>query len=270
MNPLSGTEPWDLVAEGYAAEAVGLMTPFSARALELSGVSTDSEVLDVAAGPGTLTVLAAPRVKRVRAVDFSEQMLAQLAGVLRERELWNVEASVGDGQALGFADASFDAAFSMFGLMFFPDRPRGFRELFRVLKPRGRAVVSSWAPVERSSLMSLMFGAMRAADPSRPAPQQDLLSLENPELFARELSEAGFVDVTIHTHEERFPPVPADELWERMTRSSAPLLLLRRKLGESVWKVQAEAARAYLREALANGDRELSTTAFLGVGHKPA
>lgn len=31
--------------------------------------------------------------------------------------------------------------------------------------------------------MRLMFGALSAADPSRPAPQKDLLSLENPDVF---------------------------------------------------------------------------------------
>jgi SAM-dependent methyltransferase len=269
-NPLSASEPWDLVAAGYATEATGLMTPFAARAAELAQLGSESVVLDVAAGPGTLSVLVAPKVKRVHAVDFSPGMLEQLKHVLAERGLNNVEASVGDGQALSFADASFDAAFSMFGLMFFPDRPRGFRELFRVLKPGGVAVVSSWAPVDESSLMSLMFGALRAADPSRPAPQKDFLSLENSELFELELKQAGFVEATVQPHAVEFPPVPADELWDRMSRSSAPLVLLRRRLGESSWNTQAEVARAYLRENLRGANQRLNTKAFLGCGRKPA
>jgi ubiquinone/menaquinone biosynthesis C-methylase UbiE len=269
-NPLSASEPWDLVAAGYAAEAVGLTALYAARAAELAGLGPESIVLDVATGPGTLSVLVAPRVKRVHAVDFSPGMLEQLKHVLAERGLNNVEASVGDGQALTFADQSFDAAFSIFGLMFFPDRPRGFRELFRVLKPGGVAVVSSWAPVDESSLMTLMFGALRAADPSRPAPQKDLLSLENAELFEQELKQAGFVEVTVQPHVVELPAVPADELWDRMSRSSAPLVLLRRRLGESVWNTQAEVARAYLRQQLEGADQPLTTKGWLGFGRKPA
>jgi len=269
-NPLSSSEPWDLVAAGYAEEATRLMIPFSKLALELAAVGPTTRVLDVATGPGTLALLAAEKVKSVEAVDFSEPMLAELQRELAERKLDNVRASVGDGQALGYADGSFDAAFSMFGLMFFPDRPKGFRELFRVLAPGGVAVVSSWAPVEESSLMTLMFGAIRAADPSRPAPQKDLLSLENAELFERELRDAGFDEVRVTAHEKEFPlTASADELWERMVKSSAPLVLMRRRIGEELWQKQAEVARAHLRERLAGPPFPLTTKAYLGFGRKP-
>jgi SAM-dependent methyltransferase len=270
-NPLSGMEPWNLVASGYAAEAVQLMQPFAARAVELAELRADAVVLDVATGPGTLALHVAPSVRRVHAVDFAPEMLAELERAAASRGIRNVEARVADGQALPFEDDRFDAAFSMFGLMFFPDRGRGFRELFRVLKPGGVAVVSSWAPVDESSLMTLMFGAIRAADPSRPAPQKDLLSLENPELFAQELEQAGFAGATVHPHSFEFPVLPAETLWDSMVRSSAPILLLRRKLGEQVWADQTEIALAYLRERLAElSGATLGTKAFLGVGRKPA
>jgi len=47
-----------------------------------------------------------------------------------------VTAQVADGQALPFADGEFEAAFSMFGLMFFPDRAKGFAELRRTSRRR--------------------------------------------------------------------------------------------------------------------------------------
>lgn len=42
-----------------------------------------------------------------------------------------------DATALPFADASFDAVICQFGIMFF-DRDKGFREVYRTLKPGGR------------------------------------------------------------------------------------------------------------------------------------
>lgn len=269
-NPLSNSEPWDLVATGYAEEATTIMIPFSKLALEMAEVGPTTRVLDVATGPGTLALLAAERAKSVDAIDFSESMLAELQQALAARKLENVRASVGDGQALSFPDDSFDAAFSMFGLMFFPDRSKGFSELFRVLAPGGVAVVSSWAPIDESSLMTLMFGAIRAADPSRPAPQKDLLSLENAELFERELRDAGFSEVRVTAHEKELPlTADADELWERMAKSSAPLVLMRRRLGEEQWAKQAELARAHLRERLSGPPFPLTTKAYLGFGRKP-
>lgn len=269
-NPLSTSEPWDLVAAGYAEEAISLMIPFSKLALDLARVGPTTRVVDVATGPGTLALLAAPRAKSVEAVDFSESMIAELGRALAEQKLENVRASVGDGQALAFADGSFDAAFSMFGLMFFPDRAKGFSELFRVLAPGGVAVVSSWAPIDESSLMTLMFGAIRAADPSRAAPQKDMLSLENAELFEQELRSAGFSEVRVTAHEQQFPlTASADELWERMAKSSAPLVLMRRRMGEEQWAKQAEIARAHLRERLSGPPFPLTTKAHLGFARKP-
>src|SRR5699024_11098930 len=93
-------------------------------------------VLDVACGPGTLTLLAAAAGATVTALDFSSPMIAQLRTRAAALDLASaVEVHEGGGQRLPFASAVFDAAFSMFGLMFFPDRHAGLRELARVLKP---------------------------------------------------------------------------------------------------------------------------------------
>jgi len=265
--PLSIAEPWDLVSAGYAADAVAVMLPFTRDALQLAAVHAASDVLDVATGPGVLALEVAPQVRRVDAVDFSESMLAELERKRSALGIENVFPRVADGQALPFADESFDAAFSMFGLMFFPDRNRGFSELYRTLRPGGVAVVSSWAPVAQSPLMQLMFGALRAADPSRPAPQTNLLNLENPEVFRRELEQAGFRDIRVEPYTHGVQADNANDLWQGMSRSSAPLVLLQRKLGPAEWERQSALAQAYVAEQLPT-PRVLTTTAFLGFGRR--
>ncbi|MEU8895155.1 methyltransferase domain-containing protein [Nocardia sp. NPDC048505] len=267
-NPLAAAEPWDLVADGYAEEALAIMAPFSARALELAGLSRDSRVLDVAAGPGTLSLLAAGQSARVTALDFAAHMLEVLKQAADAAGHDNVDTHVGDGQALPFADNTFDAGFSMFGLMFFPDRAKGFAELLRVLVPGGVAVVSSWAPVVESPLMRMMFGAMSAADPGIQEPQPNYLSLENPEVFASEMRAAGFAGVTIQRHTTEVAWDSGEQLWDGMARSSAPLALLRRRLGEAVWAERAPIMRDHLARHY-RPKTPLATTAFLGIGHKP-
>jgi ubiquinone/menaquinone biosynthesis C-methylase UbiE len=269
-SPLASPGPWDLVADGYANEAPWVMGPFSERAATLIPIGPESRVVDVAAGPGTLSLKLAPRVKHVTALDFSASMLERLRRGAAGQKLDNIETLEGDGQALPFPDATFDAGFSLFGLMFFPERARGFRELFRVLKPGASAVVSSWAPVERSPLMQVMFGALCAADSTRAAPAYDPTTLENPELFAEEMSAAGFVDVRIEPCELTLPPVGAAKLWDVMVRSSAPIVLLRNRLGEAEWSVQSKKAEAFVDAFFEGGERSLSTTAFFGVGRRAA
>ena len=147
-GPLSTPWVWDTIADGYASDFVPLFSLYAADALALAELPPNAHVLDVAAGPGTLALLAARTARHVAAVDFAEAMVSQLQRRAAEQRVTNVEVRVADGQALPFADATFDAAFSMFGLMFFPDRSAGFRELARVVKPGRRAAVSSWAPAE--------------------------------------------------------------------------------------------------------------------------
>jgi len=265
---MSTPEPWQLVAEGYAAEASLVMAPFSRRAVELLAPGREARVIDVAAGPGTLAVHLAPSVREVTALDFSERMVAQLAAAARAAALVNLHAVVGDGQNLPFADGEFDAGFSSFGLMFFPDRARGFQELLRVLKPGAGAVVSSWAPLQDSSLMRAMFGALAAADPTFVMPVRNPAGLENPEVLAAEMRAGGFDRVRIEPMTLTIRPTDADDLWLRMARSSAPLVMLRNRLGEAEWQRREPTVRNFLTDVLAR-EPELATTAWLAVGYKP-
>src|SRR6186713_2555616 len=108
-SPMSTPEPWQLVAEGYAAEASLVMAPFSARAIELLAPGPNARVLDVAAGPGTLAIRLAPAVRELVALDFSERMVGELERAASAAGLVNLRGIIGDGQHLPFGDAEFDA-----------------------------------------------------------------------------------------------------------------------------------------------------------------
>lgn len=134
-NPLASAGTWDLVADAYAADLLPWAEHFAREALRLAALPPEPHIVDVACGPGTLALLAAREGARVSAIDFSPQMIANLNRRAEEAGLSLVDARVGDGQNLPFDDKSFDGAFSIVGLVFFPDRDAGFRELYRVLKP---------------------------------------------------------------------------------------------------------------------------------------
>ena len=99
---------------------------------------SETRAIDVACGPGTTTLLLAPAVRHVTAVDFSAAMLDRASPQRRCRQAANVEIVEADGQALPFADDSFDLGVSMFGLMFFRIAARDLPSCTAFSAPAGR------------------------------------------------------------------------------------------------------------------------------------
>src|SRR5262249_40233723 len=155
-----------------------------------------ARIADVACGPGTLALLAAQAEFQVDAVDFSAEMVGRLERRARSLGIQGVTAVVGDGQALPLADGIYAAAFSLFGVMFFPDRSRGFAELRRILRPGARAVVSSWPSIDRLPAMAAIFRAVIDALPGPPGPAVPP-PLSTVEACQEEMGRS-FRDVTVH------------------------------------------------------------------------
>lgn len=249
-NPLSSAEPWSLVAAGYKRTTQTYLEPYSLKAIELLGPARSDRVLDVATGSGTLALPLARHVAEIHAIDFSENMIAELKESIRERGIENIRPYLMDGQKLEFPDNHFDIAFSMFGLMFFPDKLQGMREIFRVLKPGKRAAISSWGPVTNSPMMQLMFGAIRAALPETPAPASSIASLENPDFFRDQLEAAQFTDIEIIPAAPEFRITNAGEFFDSMIEGSAPIQLMKQRMGDSVWLEKSKVMRGFIEEQL--------------------
>ena len=268
MSMLSTVAPWDTVAEGYSETTMRLFRSYIETALELVSVGQDDHIADIACGPGTLSLAAANRVASVKALDFSENMLGMLRKGMSDQDVDNIEPLQGDGQSLPYEDNIFDAAFSMFGLMFFPDRAKGFSELYRTLKPGGRVCVSSWAPVEQSTAIMAMFSAMQLIKPDIPDPKYDVASLENPEVLKAEMRDAGFRDVVVHKVSDSSEAISSQRFWDDMVRGSAPVLMLKNSMTEEVWSEKSKLAIEHIEKSVGPFPVSLSATAWLGVGVK--
>ncbi|GBG73632.1 hypothetical protein CBR_g16975 [Chara braunii] len=103
-------------------------------------------IVDVAGGTGACALEAVRRFPHARVLltDISDAMLNVARKKIAESGIANVEVKVMDGQDLEMADGSVDALTCVFGIMFFPDRSRGWREMQRVLRPGGKAAVVTW------------------------------------------------------------------------------------------------------------------------------
>ncbi|MDQ6961890.1 MAG: methyltransferase domain-containing protein [Mariprofundaceae bacterium] len=265
---LSQPEPWDLVAEGYATTTMPMFRPYAEVAIESLGVSATGKVLDVACGPGTATLLLAKKACEVHAIDFSAEMLAILDEKIKIEKHLNIYPQFGDGQAMPFKDESFDAAVSMFGLMFFPDRYKGFSELYRILRAHGRIAVTSWAPVSQSPAMQIMFGALHVINPDLPEPKMAIDSLENPEQFEKEMQEAGFHQIKVQRVRKEFPVVSVADFWSAMVTGSAPIRMMKQVMSAQLWQEKERLALAYLEKELSHEPEALCSDAWLGTGVK--
>lgn len=262
-SPLATPLAWDLVAPGYAAFNVTDFERYAADALSWAELSAEDHVLDVATGPGSLALLAAPTVSRVDAIDFSAEMLSAFRARLQRTPAPNVFLAQGDGQALPYADASFDAAFSMFGLIFFPDRGRGFAELRRVLVPGGRAVVSSWQPLSQVPLLMNVLEFLNAELPDLPF-GDGKGPLTDPNDLQQEMSAAGFeVEVREVVHTSKSPSFAA--FWAEFPQSFVPFTLLRHKLGDAAFAPILANIEQRLLSTMGPGPVEMTMPAWLGL-----
>ena len=127
---------WDSIATGYDEFVTPTHVWLANEGLRRADIRPGMRFLDVAAGSGALSIPAARLGAQVLATDQSPAMLEHLdARALKEG--LTIETRVMDGHALELEDDTFDVAGSQFGVMLFPDMPRGIREMARVVKPGG-------------------------------------------------------------------------------------------------------------------------------------
>ncbi len=266
-NPLSHPRLWDLVSEGYSREIAPHFAKYSVDALRLTGVGPGTLIADVGCGSGALALAAARSGARVLAIDFSPGMIAQLRESALREGMTALEARVGDGMALPYADGSVDAAFSMFALMFYADRAKGLRELWRILRPEGRAGIASWAPAERVPVLADIFRTLGTVLPDLPfngarPPLGDAAELR------AEMAEAGFRDVEVREVTHTFEASSVDEFWTAFERSTPPICAVREKLGPGRWPEVVRRLLDDLHAKWGSGPQGVPMIANLAIGRR--
>jgi len=102
-------------------------------------------VLDLGSGAGFDCFLAAQRVGasgRVIGVDMTPEMIAKARENAQKSNYNNVEFRLGEIEHLPVADNSVDVTISNCVINLVPDKRTAFAEIFRVLKPGGRLMIS--------------------------------------------------------------------------------------------------------------------------------
>ncbi|HEY7458046.1 MAG TPA: class I SAM-dependent methyltransferase [Xanthobacteraceae bacterium] len=112
---------------------------------EAMDLRSGQKVLDVAAGNGNVSLAAARRWCDVVSTDYVPELLER-GRDRAEAEGLQIEFREADAEALPFADGSFDAVVSTFGVMFTPAQERAAAELLRVCRSGGKIGLANWTP----------------------------------------------------------------------------------------------------------------------------
>ena len=147
-----------------------MLMPFNDALIDALDPRPGERVLDVGCGFGSTALAAAARGAEVHGIDISPPMI----GRARERAA-DVGAkatfAVGDAQEDAL-DGPYDAVTSRFGVMFFADPIRAFRNFATSTRAGGRLAFVCWQPLERNPWMLAAPTVIRSLmdDPPPPAP----------------------------------------------------------------------------------------------------
>jgi SAM-dependent methyltransferase len=145
--------------EDTAAE----LAPAAAVAVAALGLGGGERVLDVACGTGNAALVAQETGAQVTGLDGSPRLL----DVARER-VPGADFVHGDMGSLPFGDGQFDAAVSVFGVIFSRPAEPAVAELARVVRPGGRVAITTWPP--RGPVFAAVSLMREAVARVRPAP----------------------------------------------------------------------------------------------------
>jgi SAM-dependent methyltransferase len=195
---------WDRRADAWErrADALGAFSDeYGRAALDALAVVPGERVLDVGCGPGTTTVDLATSVGptgEVVGADISPKMVE--AASRRAKGVANARFVAADAQTADF-DGAYDALYSRFGVMFFPDPAAAFANLLGALRPGGRLAFVVWGPLGDNPWMfvpTLAAVQILGADMTLPGPgEPGPFSLSDHDKTVALLEGAGFVEVAV-------------------------------------------------------------------------
>ena len=225
VNTLESTTraAWDRIAPGYDKTNTSTQMWLGSEGLRRVGLRSGMRFLDVAAGSGALSIPAARLGAQVLATDQSPVML-ELLTARAHKEGLTVETHVMDGHALEFPDNSFDVVGSQFGVMLFPDMPKGVREMARVAKRGGSVLLHAYGDPHQIDFLGFLIGAIQSVrlefsgPPMDPAPLE--FQLADPERLRSEFAAAGLTNIRVETIIETTEFANGNALWDWIVSSN--------------------------------------------------
>jgi SAM-dependent methyltransferase len=267
LQPDQQPHLWDDHVSLYEEVFEPFTQEFALKAIEALGLQPGARVIDSGAGAGGAALELARRGARVTAVDASVGMVARVIERAAAAGL-ALNALVMDGQRLAFADARFDAALSVFGIILFPDAVAGLAGLRRVVKPGGGIALVTWTEPEAYELASELRAAAASVLGELPVsvlPAQ--LRFQDRTRFQALFETAGLCEISINAVPAWLKAQSAGWLADRVAFAPGMAAMLG---GFGSRKPEVLAAfRARLERRFGHGRVELQANVLIGVAQVP-
>ena len=263
--------PQELLEAGRGYEAMFVPALFAAwpsHVIKGAMVRDGAHVLDVACGTGVLAREAFSRIGRTGRVVGTDPAPGMLAAADEIEP--GIEWVLCGAEALDLEDASFDCVISQFGMMFFQDRSKSIREMFRVLRPDGKLAIAVWDAVERNpAYMSIISVLQEEVGTAAADAVRMPYSLGDSDIVKADLEAGGFVDFQVETKAEAACFPSSRVMLEAELRGWLPLFdihLSEEKIGEVL-----DASDATLSVYCApSGEAVFPTSAHIITASKPS
>ena len=211
-------EAWDAIAALYDKHVAPGEADLATAGLRLAGLQAGDTFLDVAAGPGGLSLPAARLGAKVLATDWSPKMIEHFNARVVAEGL-DAEGRVMDCHALDLPNGSYDVTGSLFGVMLVPDQAQALHAMVRVTKSGGRVLLIAYGDPAEFEALHVFISAAQAVVPEFEGPAEDEPLLEfqvaDPDVLRQRLIDAGLTNVTVDTsHQERITMRTGQQLWD--------------------------------------------------------
>ena len=184
-----------------------LFASLTATAIDFAAPRTGDRVVDIGCGCGATLLELSPRVGpqgKVLGVDISAVMLEAARRRVAAQGRGNTELLRADAATHPFEPATFDLAFSRFGVMFFDDSVHAFAAIRRSLRPGGRLAFVTWRRLSDSAWFLAPYLAAKPLLPPQPPPDPEApgpFRFADPDVLRRILSGAGFSAIAVTPHD---------------------------------------------------------------------
>ena len=264
-NVSSGWRKWDQFIMDF-------LRPAGNAIIERLEIKEDDIVLDIAAGTGEpgLTIAAIAPKGKVIGSDISGEMLMIAAENAAAKGLKNYSTKTVDVSKLPFEDNTFTKISCRMGFMFFPDIKLATNEMYRVLKPGGRAAISVWGMPAKNfwyAVTTDVIDKYIKQPPISPG-TPGMFRCAQPGLMNNIFAQAGFKNVGEQEVAGKVDFVNADTYWQnRMDLSETVIAMLSKADAATITAIKKDVYAAIKANSI-NGRALLDYSANIIYGEK--